>query len=81
MARPNKKNESKSLTTTFLTLALMMAITLFNCRIAPIDAQGQLSVEDDFSRLLGKCKMFDEDFDSCMKDVFNDLRAYFPTGK
>ncbi|XP_046805116.1 uncharacterized protein LOC111676167 [Lucilia cuprina] len=90
------KNERKSLTTmktptmmmvmttlsstTTLTLAIIMAITLFNSKIITTQAQGHISVDEDFSRLLGKCKMFDEDFDSCMKDVFNDLRAYFPTG-
>lgn len=80
------KNVRKSLTPTMmmtnksLTLAIIMAITLFNCQITTTQAQGQLSVDEDFSRLLGKCKMFDDDFDSCMKDVFNDLRAYFPTG-
>lgn len=44
-------------------------------------AQGQITVDDDFEHLLGKCKAGSVEFDDCMKEVFNDLRAYFPTGK
>lgn len=44
-------------------------------------AQGQITVDDDFARLLGKCKTGSAEFDDCMKEVFNDLRAYFATGK
>lgn len=36
---------------------------------------------DEFIRLIGRCSRRAPDFDRCMKDLFNDLRAYFPTGK
>lgn len=80
-----KKTELKtfmasSKATTTVTLAIIMAIVLLNNKISTASAQGQLSVDEDFSRLLGKCGVNDDDFDACMKDVFNDLRAYFPTG-
>ena len=71
---------ASSKATTTITLAIIMAIVLLNNKIITTTAQGQLSVDEDFSRLLGKCGVNDDDFDKCMKDVFNDLRAYFPTG-
>lgn len=37
--------------------------------------------DDGFLRLIGRCSRRAPDFDRCMKDLFNDLRVYFPTGK
>ncbi|XP_053965724.1 uncharacterized protein LOC128868030 [Anastrepha ludens] len=64
-----------------LLQCILMAMTI-SCATTNlgVQAQGQLTVDDDFTRLLGKCKMGDAEFDACMKGVFNDLRAYFPTG-
>ncbi|XP_055384447.1 uncharacterized protein LOC129614084 [Condylostylus longicornis] len=32
------------------------------------------------ANLLGRCRLRSETFNSCMKNVFNDLRIFFPTG-
>uniref|UniRef100_W8BWQ6 Circadian clock-controlled protein n=2 Tax=Ceratitis capitata TaxID=7213 RepID=W8BWQ6_CERCA len=65
-----------------LLLQCCMMVIVIACvsTKAGVHAQGQVSVDDDFKRLLGRCKVGSEDFDNCMKTVFNDLRAYFPTG-
>ncbi|XP_068158101.1 uncharacterized protein Jhbp16 [Drosophila tropicalis] len=40
----------------------------------------QIDVDEDLKHLLGRCHSQAEDFNDCMKQVFNDLRAYFTTG-
>uniref|UniRef100_A0A0A1WCE9 Circadian clock-controlled protein n=1 Tax=Zeugodacus cucurbitae TaxID=28588 RepID=A0A0A1WCE9_ZEUCU len=67
---------SKLLLQCSLTVIVISCVTT-NLGVA---AQGQITVDDDFARLMGKCKTDSAEFDDCMKDVFNDLRAYFPTG-
>ncbi|XP_037952425.1 uncharacterized protein LOC119682928 [Teleopsis dalmanni] len=57
----------------------MLAAIIFITKAA-VKAEGQVSVDDDFHRILGKCKSDSDGFDDCMRDAFNDLRAYFPTG-
>lgn len=37
--------------------------------------------DEEFLRLIGRCSRRAPDFDRCMRDLFNDLRVYFPTGK
>ncbi|XP_018801539.1 PREDICTED: uncharacterized protein LOC108976732 [Bactrocera latifrons] len=58
---------------------MVIVITCVNTNLGAA-AQGQITVDDDFARLLGRCKTGSAEFDGCMKEVFNDLRAYFPTG-
>ncbi|XP_067613911.1 uncharacterized protein Jhbp16 [Eurosta solidaginis] len=59
----------------------LMAIAITGATInLGVNGQGQITVDDDFTRLLGRCKLGSSDFDDCMKEVFNDLRAFYPTG-
>ncbi|XP_030374157.1 uncharacterized protein LOC115623761 [Scaptodrosophila lebanonensis] len=45
-------------------------------------ASNQISVDEDLKHLIGRCESQSAgaEFDECMRQVFNDLRAYFPTG-
>ncbi|XP_017466608.1 PREDICTED: uncharacterized protein LOC108359306 [Rhagoletis zephyria] len=65
-----------------LLLQCILMVIVITCAATRLGAhaQGQITVDDDFQRLLGRCKMGSTEFDDCMKEVFNDLRAYFPTG-
>lgn len=52
----------------------------FSCQMMTTVEGQQLSVKEDFRSLLGKCQFGLSNFDDCMKDVFNDFRAYYQTG-
>lgn len=60
---------------------VIVAITFGSINITITDAKGQLEVDEDISRLLGRCRLRSEDLDLCMKDTLNDFRAYFSTGR
>lgn len=48
------------------------------------EASGQIDVDEDLKHLIGRCHRDDanlEAYNDCMKQVFNDLRAYFTTGE
>ncbi|XP_073819841.1 juvenile hormone binding protein 16 [Musca autumnalis] len=62
-----------------MALAYVTAIIVI-FGITSTNAIEQPSIHEEMRRLLGKCHLQSEDFDFCMKDVFNDFRAYFPTG-
>lgn len=65
-----------------MALAYVTALIAFcGITIGSTNAIEQPSIREEMSRLLGKCHLQSDDYDFCMKDVFNDLRAYFPTGK
>uniref|UniRef100_A0A1A9W2B8 Uncharacterized protein n=1 Tax=Glossina brevipalpis TaxID=37001 RepID=A0A1A9W2B8_9MUSC len=57
--------------------ALLFIMITINCNVK---AQDQFSTDEDLKRLLGRCKMNSEVFDECMKNVLNDLKAYYRTG-
>ncbi|XP_075166980.1 juvenile hormone binding protein 16 [Haematobia irritans] len=80
----NKTMTSKKITTQHNPMALALVITVVIiagcCIITGTDAINQPSVDEEMSRLLGKCDIQSDEFDYCMKDVCNDLRAYFQTG-
>ncbi|KRK03051.1 uncharacterized protein Dyak_GE28935 [Drosophila yakuba] len=59
-------------------LAYLVATTLFATHLA--NASSQIDVDADLKHMLGRCHRVDEDFNECMRQVFNDLRAYFTTG-
>jgi len=52
---------------------------LFAAHLA--NASSQIDVDADLRHMLGRCQTTDEDFNECMRQVFNDLRAYFTTGE
>ncbi|XP_019892894.2 uncharacterized protein LOC101889419 [Musca domestica] len=74
----SKNSHHKSTT---MALAYVTALIAFcGITIGSTNAIEQPSIREEMSRLLGKCHLQSDDYDFCMKDVFNDLRAYFPTG-
>lgn len=61
------------------TVVLVVAITA-----GPAHASSQIDVDEDLKHLLARCHRDParaDDYNDCMKQVFNDLRAYFTTGK
>ena len=60
---------------------LILATAFCGFCLDKTSAQGhQLSVNEDITNLLGKCQYGSAEFDECMKDVFNDFKAYYTTG-
>ncbi|XP_043654929.1 circadian clock-controlled protein daywake [Drosophila teissieri] len=59
-------------------LAYLVATMLFATHLA--NASSQIDVDADLKHMLGRCHRVNEDFNECMRQVFNDLRAYFTTG-
>ncbi|XP_017035653.1 uncharacterized protein Jhbp16 [Drosophila kikkawai] len=59
-------------------LVYLMVIFLFAQHLA--NASSQIDVDEDLRHLLGRCQSVGEDYNECMRQVFNDLRAYFTTG-
>lgn len=51
----------------------------------PAHASNQIAVDEDLKHLLARCHRdaarANDDYNDCMKQVFNDLRAYFTTGE
>lgn len=51
----------------------------------PAHASSQIAVDEDLKHLLARCHRdaarAADDYNDCMKQVFNDLRAYFTTGE
>ncbi|EDV42092.1 uncharacterized protein Dana_GF17181, isoform A [Drosophila ananassae] len=56
----------------------IVVIFLFATHLA--HASSQIDVDEDLKHMLGRCRGTDEDYNECMRQVFNDLRAYFTTG-
>ncbi|XP_034661439.1 circadian clock-controlled protein [Drosophila subobscura] len=59
-------------------LAAFVVVQLVN--VAQVHASNQIDVESDLRHLLGRCHSQSDEYNDCMKQVFNDLRAYFTTG-
>lgn len=51
----------------------------------PAHASSQIDVDEDLKHLLARCHRdaarAEDDYNDCMKQVFNDLRAFFTTGE
>ncbi|XP_060647609.1 circadian clock-controlled protein daywake [Drosophila nasuta] len=60
----------------------LVAVILIACGVAHA-SNHQIDVDEDLKHLIGRChrdQASDGDYNDCMKQVFNDLRAYFTTG-
>lgn len=63
------------------TFLVLVVIAVF---VGKTDASSQIDVDDDLKHLIGRCHRDEANLDAyndCMKQVFNDLRAYFTTGE
>ncbi|ALC47202.1 CG15497 [Drosophila busckii] len=49
--------------------------------VGVVNGSTQISVDEDLQNLLGRChNQSGDDYNNCMKQTFNDLRAFFTTG-
>ncbi|EDW15962.1 uncharacterized protein LOC6574454 [Drosophila mojavensis] len=65
------------LAVTFLVFVIIAAF------VGKTSASSQIDVDEDLKHLIGRCHRDEANLDAyndCMKQVFNDLRAYFTTG-
>ncbi|EDV91155.1 circadian clock-controlled protein daywake [Drosophila grimshawi] len=63
----------------FLMAAFVIAAGIFGVT----EASSQIDVDQDLKHLIGRCHRDPgnpDEYNDCMKQVFNDLRAYFTTG-
>lgn len=67
-----------------LAAVFIVVIIVVALATQPAQASSQIAVDEDLKHLLARCHRdptHADDYNDCMKQVFNDLRAYFTTGK
>lgn len=67
-----------------LAAVFIVVIIVVALATQPAQASSQIAVDEDLKHLLARCHKepaHADDYNDCMKQVFNDLRAYFTTGK
>lgn len=77
-------NKQHKMSQKSLGFGVVVALVIVIAR--PAHASSQIAVDEDLKHLLARChrdaaRADDADYNDCMKQVFNDLRAYFTTGE
>lgn len=81
----NKQHKMSQKSLGRLAAVFGVVVALVIVIAGPAHASSQIAVDEDLKHLLARCHRdatrAADDYNDCMKQVFNDLRAYFTTGE